>query len=578
VVKRHEGGRTADELAQAMAGTVAELFPLILACIPPGPAAELGRLGVPPAPDSPSLGVLRHFPGRDGFSTVLSGLRSLPSHLPDRLLGALELRVGSLSPEIPAGLAVPGPPEGTHAFGILSRAGQSELLQAVSEFDTIQAGATELAASIAKLLAGEELLGPLLSPALDGQDERSVAAAHGAAYLALTVATATVVLRAQRPPSQDRLPAAIVGTGLSVAGRLLADAPMPPAYAAAKLAKLRAEYLLPRAAYLSAVARDHRFFLVEGERPESADFSRNGLVDVVAGGLAVRTAREDGQVSVTLQVLREPPEAVDPSGWDEVVDVSWTAATGFATTVPGSEQGTPPWPGTYRARVQADGRDGEKERYGLIVWAAPEEPETVHKRFDRLGYRLRGEPEPTRPAAPEAAYHWVKEGWLSNAATITVVAGCAPDEVVRRFGGDPGTTASITDLVDDFSLPAWIAVVPVAGAVVCVENNGWRGTDQAVLRSLSAGTRAASMFWNVNALTRLSFARDGEVLASFEVGLQDPPDTSEVTAVLAGLDFDDHRDKVAKALVAVERFTGHAVLPEHVERVRADDVAYPVSG
>jgi hypothetical protein len=54
------------------------------------------------------------------------------------------------------------------------------------------------------------------------------------------------------------------------------------------------------------------------------------------------------------------------------------------------------------------------------------------------------------------------------------------------------------------------------------------------------------MFWNVNALTRLSFAESGHVLASFE-----PPEDINagpaVAAALEGLDFDDYRDREARA-------------------------------
>jgi hypothetical protein len=63
---------------------------------------------------------------------------------------------------------------------------------------------------------------------------------------------------------------------------------------------------------------------------------------------------------------------------------------------------TPPRPGDYRLRVHARGRDDadEDEGYELAVWPAPAAPAIVHKRTDRLGYRLRGEPVPDRPRTP----------------------------------------------------------------------------------------------------------------------------------------------------------------------------------
>ncbi|GAA4574380.1 hypothetical protein GCM10023176_41330 [Micromonospora coerulea] len=70
------------------------------------------------------------------------------------------------------------------------------------------------------------------------------------------------------------------------------------------------------------------------------------------------------------------------------------------------------------------------------------------------------------------------------------------------------------------------------------------------------------MFWNVNAVTRLSFAEHGEMLLSVEPfdDLDAPP---QITATLAGLNFaDHHRGKRLMSLVAVQRFTGHGILPK----------------
>jgi hypothetical protein len=85
------------------------------------------------------------------------------------------------------------------------------------------------------------------------------------------------------------------------------------------------------------------------------------------------------------------------------------------------------------------------------------------------------------------------------------------------------------------------------------------------------------MFWNVNALTRLSFARDGAVLGSFEPGLESPPtDDPEVVAALDGLDLEDYRDRTGKGLVAVERFTGRGIREEDLARIAQADVAYRI--
>jgi phage tail tape-measure protein len=76
-------------------------------------------------------------------------------------------------------------------------------------------------------------------------------------------------------------------------------------------------------------------------------------------------------------------------------------------------------------------------------------PEIVHKRTDRLGYRLRGEPEPIRPEQPELAYRWVKDSALNTGATVTVVTGVTVEEVLRSFGADPARPESLRFLDED---------------------------------------------------------------------------------------------------------------------------------
>jgi hypothetical protein len=112
--------------------------------------------------------------------------------------------------------------------------------------------------------------------------------------------------------------------------------------------------------------------------------------------------------------------------------------------------------------------------------------------------------------------------------------------------------------------------------VVAVEYNGFQASFGPVLSRASARDRAASMFWNVNAVTRLSFAEGGRVLATFEP----PSDVDagpEVAAALAGLDFADYRhSKIGKGLVAVQRFTGRGITAEDLARIEAADVAFRI--
>ncbi|MFL6072583.1 MAG: DUF6461 domain-containing protein [Mycobacteriales bacterium] len=634
------GGSTSDfepeSVVDALAAAVAGAMPVLAARIPAGPAATLGRLGVPPeqrtdrhrqvgplvtrqAPGRPVAGravavtasgvhrrpvraVAAGRPGGSGErpepaeSPVLAGVRSLGPLLAERLLGALEIAVERLPMDVPAGLvraaagttgaaaAATGAAARPRAVAMVTRVGDSAAVDAVALLDGLRPGASALVGTLVATMARHPAVAPLLAVDASGEDEAGVAARHGTAYLAMATATAVAVLRELDAPRVGAGAPAVVGTALGALADLLPTVPMPAAYPDALLAQRRAEYLLPRAHSGAVEAGDHLIALVEGEFPTRADFSGNGLVAVVDGGVAIRTGVEAGPVRVLLRVLAEPPTTVDTLPWDEVVEVSWTAATGAATLTGPDEAAlrparvyTPPWPGEYRVRVHASGRDepGE-ERYELHVWSAPAAEEVVHKRADRLGHLLRGEPVPPAVVAPEAAYRWVGRSALGDAATVTVVAGRSAEDVLRGFGADPAAPASLAELLREVTVDPWVAVLSDGGHVLAVEFNGYQGAGRPVLDAVSRGGRAASMFWNVNALTRLSFARDGTVLGSFEPGLEAPPDDPDAVAALDGLDLEDYRDRTGKGLVAVERFTGRGLREEDLARIAQADVAYRI--
>lgn len=312
------------------------------------------------------------------------------------------------------------------------------------------------------------------------------------------------------------------------------------------------------------------------------DFSGNGVVAVVDGAVLIRVSRPSTSVEVTLEITAAAPP-VDTRGWDEVVEVSWTATRGLGTVL-GSVAvlpaavavQTPPWPGPYRVRVHAAGRDGDgpvPERYRLLVWPAPTAPDTMYTTTDALGRRLRGEPDPPRPERPVTTDDLGDGG----PATITVVTGAAtPAEVLAAFGADPDRPLGLEEIHADAAYGELIMLHALGDVVLTVEPNGYRGTDTTVLQRLSRlrpGGRAASWFWNVNGLTCLSLARDGIVLADFEPGLEAPPDDAEVTAILAGIDFDGGRGD-GEVVRVIERFTGFRVHPDDYERVLRTETAY----
>lgn len=610
--------QVADAVLAELASWVAQAMPEIADRIPAGAAVDLGRLGVTAgatfagsrasfgpigvdmyqarggrtarSPLAVSAQPVSHLGAGSGAATdspVLSRLSALSPLLAERLFGALELTVERLN--------VAGAPD-LAAFWNLPKSGhflsawggqQSQTFTAATTLDRLSPGTVDSVASLTQQIASRPLIAELLRVPTNLTEETAIAAAHGSAYLALAVATTTAALGRLNVGALLDRPAAVVGISLGTAIGLLREAPMPAGYSAAQLAKIRAEYLLPRGAAGSVPVSEHRFALLEGDRfPEVVDFGENGLVTVIDGGAVIRTGSADGPVRVVLTVLEGPPPPAEPE-WDEVVEVSWRATVGAASVIgpkaPGDQhllQETPPWPGDYRLRVKARGRDDteDDEGYELVVWAAPAAPEVVHRRTDRLGYQLRGQPVPARNDRPELAYRWIRGSWLSEAATVTVVTDSTVEQVLRAFGADPAQPQSLraidAEQTERQSIDPWVMVLDTGAAVVAVEYNGYRGADEAVLARAAAG-RAASMYWNVNGLTRLSFAEQGRLMAAFEPrGEVDIEPV--VTAAMSGLDFDDYRDRVGKGLVAVERFTGYAVTSDDLARIQAADIGFRI--
>ena len=125
-------------------------------------------------------------------------------------------------------------------------------------------------------------------------------------------------------------------------------------------------------------------------------------------------------------------------------------------------------------------------------------------------------------------------GHLDNAGCVTFVSGGDVTEVLAAFGAETDRPLDIEEAADTYGPTVSLIVVP--GGVVVAEPNGYEGARPEVLRALGPG-RAASMFWNVNAHSRLSLVEDGVVRHSAELlGLDEaphglPPDVA--AAVLA---------------------------------------------
>ncbi|MCK9878307.1 DUF6461 domain-containing protein [Frankia sp. Ag45/Mut15] len=467
--------------------------------------------------------------------------------------------------------------------------------------------------------------GPAQVSAPEFRREAEIAAGHGLRALALALAVAAMTARHADGSPHDA--ATVVGVGLAAAALHLAEAPMPVEYAAALLERRRQLYLLPRTSHGHVRTHGHVFGLLEvahtddgvtlvpaaaaaaaaaaagtGSTGISSDvdapFAANGLVAVVSGGLLVRTGQEAEHVSFTLRILADPPSAdmtdAQLRTYDEIVEMSWRAEAGSAVVTNVSceptpagwgdlvdhRDPTPPWPGDYRVRVAAAGRDhaDDHESYELLVWSAPPAAPVVWQHLDRLGHRLRGQHEPAPP--PEEKYHWVwaASSVLGQAATVTIVVGTPRDDVVRLFGAEPVSPRSLASLLGDLNRDGWLAAMQIPGSetVVVIEENDFAGTDPQLLAELSRRGVAGSMFWNVNAVTRLSLARFGSLLLSDEV-MEDMAIEPELTPLFDGVDLSRWGATVPKGLLVLERFTGHALQPDEVERLWNDELAHRIA-
>lgn len=183
--------------------------------------------------------------------------------------------------------------------------------------------------------------------------------------------------------------------------------------------------------------------------------------------------------------------------------------------------------------------------------------------------------------ATAADYAWLDDHWLREAFCITLVRGLDEAELLRRFGGERGQPRTLTareagELSSSLraGYPQIVLATRIGVWAVAVEDNGWEGSRPEVLRALSRGTQAVSVYRNVNALAYFSDAVDGELLVQFELLFPQRRWGSRPDLLLAqmrGVGLDPDRpeppyDQVdAAALALAERVTGVHLDPEVLE-------------
>jgi hypothetical protein len=170
---------------------------------------------------------------------------------------------------------------------------------------------------------------------------------------------------------------------------------------------------------------------------------------------------------------------------------------------------------------------------------------------------------------PDAVDHYAalldSDALPSEALCLTAVRGLSVEEALTRFDGFPGGRETSLDVAGHTSVNAYPDELPIIvadhrdGWTLLAEDNGFHGSMPEVLSQLSPGTVAASVYWNVNLVSRASLAQDGQVLAVFDFvggGPPDGEDPEKIAPFLHDLDFDDAYRMCAAALAFLERVSG----------------------
>jgi hypothetical protein len=187
-------------------------------------------------------------------------------------------------------------------------------------------------------------------------------------------------------------------------------------------------------------------------------------------------------------------------------------------------------------------------------------------------------------AALLAAYDWVDaDDPLVEALSITLAQpddGRVPDglsprrELAERL--DVAEALHATLILDDFAWGAVLAQIDVVGPwAVIIEPNGWAASMPDVLGRLSADGVAVNVFWNVNAVTSFSYARNGELIREFDGLLYDWP--ADPIPEEIGFPWGPGRPR-ASMLGVMERLTGVRLGREWLLTTRRRTFEVPLSG
>lgn len=162
----------------------------------------------------------------------------------------------------------------------------------------------------------------------------------------------------------------------------------------------------------------------------------------------------------------------------------------------------------------------------------------------------------------EAAYSWI-EDWQGIGTCIALVKDVSAEEALARLVTKPKTPVGPVEQVrawaEGHQYPAYgnsVEATTVGDWAVIVEINGYQATLDEPLARLSKGTRAAVVYWNVNALMGFYWSVDGTQVRYFDPLLYDNPGwLGSPLPQEEGLTFGLGHPRTA-AMACAERLTG----------------------
>ena len=162
----------------------------------------------------------------------------------------------------------------------------------------------------------------------------------------------------------------------------------------------------------------------------------------------------------------------------------------------------------------------------------------------------------------EAAYSWI-EDWEGIGCCVALVRDVAAEEALVRLVTKPKTTVGRVEQIrtwaEGHQYPAYgnsVEATTVGDWTVIVEINGYQATLDEPLARLSRGTKAAVVYWNVNALMGFYWSVDGTQVRYFDPLLYDNPGwLGNPLPQEEGLTFGLGHPRAA-AMACAERLTG----------------------